>query len=385
MEIILKDFRQEKYRGTFISAVAQQEIYKINQKLISILRDDESKEKRNLRNEILVNGRVRYSADVNTNIDDKFTLSEQEYLWLLRNDEASWIQYLQYRVLFRKAQSIENRPSFPCYVLIEPTSICNLRCPMCFQVDKTFTKKKFMGMMSLDLFKSVADECYDEGLHAITLASRGEPLLHPNIIEMIRYLSYPKFFDVKINTNATRLTPDIIRAILESGISEIVFSVDSGDKAQYEEIRLNARFEEVFENVKMFNQIRESEYPGARTISRISGVQLSDKQSSELMVSRWSSIVDSITVKPASPRWDSYNNPIIKSKSVCSLLSERMYVWWDGTVNPCDFDYKSELSPGNAGQESLRSLWNGKVYNRIIDNHKRKQRHQELPCDRCPY
>ena len=27
------------------------------------------------------------------------------------------------------------------YLLIEPVSTCNLRCPFCFQTDKTFTKK----------------------------------------------------------------------------------------------------------------------------------------------------------------------------------------------------------------------------------------------------
>ena len=46
-------------------------------------------------------------------------------------------------------------PSVPSYVLIEPTSICNMRCPMCFQSDKSFTKKPFMGIMSIDLAKNI--------------------------------------------------------------------------------------------------------------------------------------------------------------------------------------------------------------------------------------
>ena len=51
---------------------------------------------------------------------------------------------------------------------------------MCFQTDKSFTTNEYMGTMDLDLFKKVVDMSCDEGIGAITLASRGEPTLHPN-------------------------------------------------------------------------------------------------------------------------------------------------------------------------------------------------------------
>ena len=65
----------------------------------------------------------------------------------------------------------------PLYLLIEPVSTCNLRCPFCFQVDKTFTRKPYMGTMNIDLFKKIIDEANEIGVGAITLASRGEPTL----------------------------------------------------------------------------------------------------------------------------------------------------------------------------------------------------------------
>ena len=45
-------------------------------------------------------------------------------------------------------------------------------------------------------------------------------------------------------------------------------------------------------------------------------------------------------------RWDTYNNTPDGVNSPCMYLWERMYVWFDGTTNPCDVDYKSELSMG---------------------------------------
>ena len=91
---------------------------------------------------------------------------------------------------------------FPVYMLIEPVSACNLRCVMCFQIDKTFTKKPYMGTMSLETFKKVVDEAVAGGTKAITMASRGEPLMHKKLPEMLEYAK-GKFFEIKLNTNGT--------------------------------------------------------------------------------------------------------------------------------------------------------------------------------------
>ena len=64
---------------------------------------------------------------------------------------------------------------YPPHLLIEPVSTCNLRCPFCFQTDKTFTRKPFMGVMEFDFFKKIVDEADQLGIGAVTLASRGEP------------------------------------------------------------------------------------------------------------------------------------------------------------------------------------------------------------------
>ena len=37
-----------------------------------------------------------------------------------------------------------------------------------------------------------------------------------------------------------------------------------------------------------------------------------------------------------------------------------MFVWQDGKVNPCDYDYKSELSKWNVKNNSISEIWNSK-------------------------
>ena len=104
---------------------------------------------------------------------------------------------------------------FPIYLLIEPVSACNLRCVMCFQIDESFTSDSgFMGNMDLNLFKKTIDEAVEGGTKAITLASRGEPTLHPHLGEMLEYCK-GKFFELKINTNATLLNEKLIHHFCE--------------------------------------------------------------------------------------------------------------------------------------------------------------------------
>ena len=107
-------------------------------------------------------------------------------------DTAQALKYLQFRYMFGKASNEKINLGYPPYLLIEPVSTCNFRCPMCFQIDKSFTRKPYMGIMKWDLFTKIVDEANEIGTGAITLASRGEPTLHPKLAEMFEYISKKK-------------------------------------------------------------------------------------------------------------------------------------------------------------------------------------------------
>lgn len=328
----------------------------------------------------------RVTNEINYDDDGKdFAISSQEIGWLNKNPIEQWADYLIFRYKFRVYPRQHVVTDFPLYLLIEPTSACNIRCVMCFQVDKTFTTKKYMGRMPWTLFARTVDEAALKGTKAITLASRGEPTLHPDFGKMLQYISSKQcFLEVKINTNATRLTERLSREILEADINEIVFSVDAGTKQTYEEIRVKGKFDEVVLNIRRFNEIRISEFPNSRVVTRISGVKVRDDQDINQMTDFWSAYVDEVTIKPATPRWDSYNNEINGVTKPCGQLFERMYVWYDGTLNPCDFDYKSELALSSLEDVSLEEAWKSKKYKVLREGHTKGERQAFYPCDRCP-
>lgn len=313
-----------------------------------------------------------------------FKFNSQELLYFKKNDKNNWLDYYLFRYKFRKFPREKIVSEFPIYVLIEPVSTCNIRCTMCFQIDKTFTKKPFMGIMDLDFFKKIIDDCYANGTRAITLASRGEPTLHPKLPEMLEYVS-GKFLEVKLNTNATRLDEKLIRKILKTDVSEIVYSVDESEEKKYEKIRVGGKFKEVLKNIQNFKKIRDAEFPNSKTTTRISGVLVNEDQDVHKITKFWKQYVDHVVFVKEQIRWDTYNNEPDGENSPCMYLWERMYVWFDGTTNPCDVDYKSELSVGKLDylNNSIREIWNSDSFHSLRKKHINNERKSILPCDRC--
>ena len=336
----------------------------------------------NLRSDI---SDVEYKDFIDLNYP-KFSITPHEIDWLQCHKKSDWIPYLIHRYKFKIYPTQKILSDFPVHLLLEPTPVCNLRCIMCFQVAKSFSSdRKHVGYMKWDLFTSVIDQAADHQCHAITLASRGEPTLHKRFGEMLRYIHDKKLLDVKINTNATRLDEKLCHDILSANVSTVTLSVDAADKDTYERIRVLGKFDQVLQNIELFHNIRDKHYPDSTSITRISGVAVDNTQSPEQMQSFWSKYVDQVSIRQEIPRWDSYGNPQFNRNDICNLLYERIYVWYDGICNPCDFDYKSFLKLGNANENSISDIWLGNRYQDLRDAHENNQRSCTVPCDRCPF
>jgi len=336
-----------------------------------------------------LNKRIEFLIKTNKDLIDlhnsNFLVSLHELEYLSKAPEDIWVDYLSFRFAFRNLASKKEVIPFPLYLLIEPTSICNLRCVMCFQIDKTFgAEKSFMGRMDFDLFKKAIDQAYEGGTKAITLASRGDPTLNKNLGSMLEYMR-GKFLEVKLNTNGILLNDELSRSILANEVTDLVFSIDSYEPENYEEIRKKAKFDKVLNNIKRFMEIREEEFPNHRTTVRVSGVKVDEKQDKQKFNKFWRKLVDYNVLVDIEERWDTYNNSELPSDMLlpCGDLFERMYIWWDGKVNPCDIDYKSTLEVGNLHQQTIREIWNGQAYSTLRRKHLSGLRKEYSVCAKC--
>jgi len=298
-------------------------------------------------------------------------------------DEDELARYLFYRFRYQVFPREFRIDDFPPLLQIEPTSICNFRCVFCYQTDKLFTSPKggHMGLMSLDLFKRVVDEAEGK-CEAITLASRGEPTLHKQFTEMLDYLA-GKFLAIKINTNASMLDEEKCHAILSAGVQTLVFSADAASEPLYSQLRVRGNLQKVLENIRLFHDIRERDYPNSRTITRVSGVKFTEEQNLDEMDAFWHDLVDQVAFVKYNPWENSYEMPENDIETPCSEYWRRTFVLWDGAMNPCDTDYKAFLSPGNANDSSVSELWRGQRYEGLRKLHLARQRRGVSPCNRC--
>ena len=84
---------------------------------------------------------------------------------------------------------------------------------MCYT---TYMKDHFKGIMKMDLYKKIIDEAAANNVYSIKLSWRGEPLLNPNLVEMIKYAKKKGIKDVAFLTNAELLTDKKVRNLLKA-------------------------------------------------------------------------------------------------------------------------------------------------------------------------
>ena len=86
-----------------------------------------------------------------------FFLTGQDILKISKITDEDLLRFLMYRYKYSVYPSLFKIDSYPPNIQIEPTSICNFRCVMCYQADKSFSGKShgYMGHMDLELYKKI--------------------------------------------------------------------------------------------------------------------------------------------------------------------------------------------------------------------------------------
>jgi uncharacterized radical SAM superfamily Fe-S cluster-containing enzyme len=123
-----------------------------------------------------------------------------------------------------------------CIALVEVTSSCNLKCPMCFA--ESGPGGEFIDFAT---YKRMVDRYVElEGIADVLQISGGEPTLHPEIVRMVRYAYEQPIQVVMINTNGIRLArdPELLAALATMRDRlEIYLQFDGFEPATHEKLR----------------------------------------------------------------------------------------------------------------------------------------------------
>lgn len=129
------------------------------------------------------------------------------------------------------------------------TKGCNLRCQHCWVAPQYQAPDQFYPSLDLDLFQSIIQQAKPLGLSSVKLTG-GEPLLHPNILEIIEIIR-SKGLLLSVETNGTLCTPRLAEKIAKSINPLVSVSLDGADAETHEWVRgVKGSFELALEGIK---------------------------------------------------------------------------------------------------------------------------------------
>ncbi len=140
---------------------------------------------------------------------------------------------------------------------------CNLRCQFCYYSDPKIAARP-TKTVSLDTF----DHWFRRlgpNIKELLLSCGDEPFMAPRFVEILKTIStYSDSLDVGLCTNAMLMNSSIRAALIDYGLTFIIFSMDGATKKTLERIRVKSDYERIVGNIKALKTLRDrsnSQYP----------------------------------------------------------------------------------------------------------------------------
>lgn len=285
----------------------------------------------------------------------------------------------------------------PIKVGFEPTTFCNLRCPECPSGLRSFTRPT--GMSDLDLFKGTVDQLHKELIYML-LYFQGEPYLNPNFLQMARYASEKGIYTAT-STNGHYLTEKKAKETIESGISEVLVSIDGTTQETYESYRVGGDLEKVKEGVRNLVAARaELKSLTPYIFIQFLVVKPNEHQIADIELLGKELGVDKVVFKTAQiydyehgsdliPTQDKYSRYALQKDGTyhikntldnqCWKLWHGAEITWDGKVLPCCFDKDAQYEMGSLQDQDFIDIWRNPAY----DDFRSRLLHSRKEIDIC--
>lgn len=287
---------------------------------------------------------------------------------------------------------------------LEVASICDLACGFCYRQYISTPDK----IMSKELAFHLIDQASKLNIPSMKFNWRGEPLLNPQLPEIIDYAKSNGILETIINTNATKLDEKMSERIIKSGLDIMIYSFDGGTKETYEKMRPGRfkenSFENIYQNILNFSKIKKklgSFFP--RTKIQMILTNETRKVQKEFF-NLFKDIVDEVSVKQYTERGgnlselDEKFQEKIKNKKVslikkygkdaslmkdskgdfyisvgrlpCEQPFQRLLTTYDGKVGMCCYDWGATHTVGYLDKLSFE---NGDKEYQIVKNKSEKK------------
>ena len=275
-------------------------------------------------------------------------------------------------------------------VNLETSSFCNAECSICPHK----SMKRGQGFMEENLWSKILDDCSKTDVRNIHYHLNGEPLMNPQLPQIIRYgLSKNPNSNHGFFTNGALLGKRATEFFPNSLVDRIVVSFDGGTKETYESHRVGLKFEETIQSIKEFIKIRDKYHFIKPKIIVLMVLTKENQHTQEAFQNMWKNIlkdgVDEVHLSYPM-NWAGavqVNKPDIKfgRPEICPYLYNFVFILHTGEAVICCMDYEGKEIVGNAREQSVEEIFNGARYQELRKLYFNKKWDKLAMCRECSF
>lgn len=266
-------------------------------------------------------------------------------------------------------------------IYIEITNICNLNCHFCHGT------KRAKGMMSKEDFSLYLDKIkgYTD---LIFLHVMGEPLLHPELSELLKIVE-DKGFRVVITTNGTLIEKSADALCKAASLYRVNISLHSFEGNNSD---ANGNLEKYLSECVKFAKMQKYAKVCFRLWNGGADNKLNDKIHDFLHLqfpNEWIKnrkgycLGDNVYIEYADRfDWPDSEGEKTGEEVFCYGLRDQLGILQDGTVIPCCLDSEGVLALGNLKEQSLDEILQSERARKIYDGFSQRKAVEDL-CKRC--
>ena len=281
----------------------------------------------------------------------------------------------------------------PLVVYVELSGHCNFQCKFCPHY--TSPEDLIKDNMTLDLFKKMLVDMADlKPLKVIRYIGTGEPLLNKNFLEMVRLAKESGVAErYELTTNGVLLSLKKYQNEIAKHLDRIIISIEGlSDESYFDITGQKVNFEELVGNIKqlylnkgkcdIYIKIHNDAIKNEDDLKFFHDTfaEISDQIFVENLVNLWPETVSNLGLD-AGFRFGGSAKP----QKVCTQIFKSMMINANGEVVPCCVDFKRINVIGNINNQTLSSIWNGKIENEIRIKHLSGKGGEMRPCNSCEY
>ncbi len=206
-------------------------------------------------------------------------------------------------VEYRKKWDAVNRfeqSEFPLFIQVELNQNCNLDCPHCTTGHHLTGVSRLSSNLTWEDYTAIVDEAEKYNCPSISPQGNNEPLLY-NVEKYVEYARQHGFIDIMFNTNATLLTEERAKKLLDCGLTRLRFSIDAATACTYARVRGADVYYMVRRNINKFLELKKKgnyKLP----VTGVSFLRLSSNEDElSQFFNQWEDKVDMITTQTFVP------------------------------------------------------------------------------------